>query len=461
MTQTTLPTPHLTRYTPGSLQELWHISLPLMLTALSGSLMLFCDRLILARYSLDAMNAATSAGMVCSIFQFGVLAIASIAEVFVGQYNGSKKFQQLGEPVWQMIWFSAFASLLFLPLAFFAGPFFLPERYHELGIPYYQWIMGFGSVLPMVTAVASFYIGQGRVKLVTFAAIIGNVANLLLGIALVFGIKDFIPTMGTLGAAIATVIAELIQLGILLYVFLNRHNRTEYGTKYFAFKLAACWQCIRIGLPNAIGHMIEIAAWASLLYMLAWVSDKHVTILSIGQSVYVLFAFASDGVQKGVIAVASNFLGAKKPQMISKVFRSSLLLAIYIIAILAIPMLIAPHWVVSGFVASDLPAAELTELRTLAEAALFWIWIYFIFDIVVWLVAGILTAAGDTLFIMTMNAINAWLFAIVPVYFFVVHLKGSPTLTWQIMTIYIGITLACFLWRYHSGKWRKLKLITA
>lgn len=41
--------------------ELFSMCLPLILTAVSGSLMYFFDRVILARYSIDAMNAAASA----------------------------------------------------------------------------------------------------------------------------------------------------------------------------------------------------------------------------------------------------------------------------------------------------------------------------------------------------------------------------------------------------------------
>lgn len=39
--------------------------------------------------------------------------LAAMAEVFVAQYNGSKQYGKLGEPVWQMIWLSGF-SLIFL-----------------------------------------------------------------------------------------------------------------------------------------------------------------------------------------------------------------------------------------------------------------------------------------------------------------------------------------------------------
>jgi multidrug resistance protein, MATE family len=451
---------HLTPHAPGSVKELWSISLPLMLTALSGSLMLFCDRLILARYSIEAMNAATTAGMAVAVFQFGALSIASIAEVFVGQYNGAKKSHLLGQPVWQMIWFSCLTLIAFLPLAFFTSQYFLPPQYNTLGKPYFVWLMAFGPLLPMIAAAAAFYIGQGLVKLVTIAALIGNLVNLVLGIILVFGVPQLgIPSMSTEGAAIATVIAQAVQFGMLFFVFLNHYHRKHHGTALYQFDKTLFFQCIGIGLPSAVGHMIEIAAWAVLLYMLSLVSERHVTLFAIGQSIYILFAFASDGLQKGVIAVGANFIGAKQLHMIKKLLRSSTILSFYIMAVLAIPLLVSPQWVINAFLPSTLPGPELIELKALAELALFWIWIYFIFDILVWVLAGILTAAGDTAFIMFMNAINAWLFAIVPIYFFVVKMDGSEILPWKLMSLYITVNMLCFLWRYRSNKWKKLHLV--
>lgn len=453
------PLSHLSPHPAGSIRELWHISFPLMLTTLSGSLMLFCDRLILARYSIDAMNAVTLAGSVCAIFQFGTIAIVSIAEVFVGQYNGAKHFKLLGEPVWQMIWFCVMTLLLFLPLGFLAGPLFLPQKYHALGIPYFQWIMIFGPILPMISALAAFFIGQGKVNLVTFNAVFANLLNLLLGVIFVFGIPKFgIPSLGTLGIAIATITAQIIQLVILFVVFLAPRHRTQHGTTHYKLKLDTFTKCIRIGLPNSISHMIEITGWASLIYMLSLVSETHVTLLSIGQSVLLLFAFASEGLQKGVLAIASNFIGANEPQMIKKLFHASLQLIFYIILFLALPLLLMPNWIINSFTSTSISSVELNELQELAKVVLFWIWIYFIFDIIVWVLAAILTAAGDTRFIMIVNALNIWLFAIFPIYFFVVKMNGAPILNWQLIQLYVLANLICFFYRYQSNKWNSFLL---
>ena len=311
----------------------------------------------------------------------------------------------------------------------------------------------------MISALAAFFIGQGKVNLISFTAIFANLLNLILGAILVFGVSQLgIPSLGTLGAALATITAQIIQLVILFLVFLAPHHQIQHGTTHYKLKLDIFMKCIRIGLPNSISHMIEITAWATLIYMLSRVSDKHVTLLSIGQSILLLLAFASEGLQKGVIAIASNFIGANEPWKIKKLFHASLQLIFYIILFLTIPLLLTPNWIINLFTSASIPSVELTELRELAKVVLFWIWIYFIFDIIVWVLAAILTAGGDTRFIMFINIINIWLFAILPIYFFVVKMNGAPILNWQLVQLYILANLVCFFYRYQSNRWRSFLL---
>ena len=137
----------LTKYPSGSLRELCSISLPLMLSMMSGSLMLFLDRLLLARYSIDALNACVNAAMIAAALQFAFLTTSAIAEVFVGQYNGASQYKKIAEPVWQMIWFSLLSVFVFLPLGLFAGPlFFFDPLYAPLEVEYFKWLMYFGPI---------------------------------------------------------------------------------------------------------------------------------------------------------------------------------------------------------------------------------------------------------------------------------------------------------------------------
>lgn len=444
----------LTSYKPGSVGELWTISYPLILTALSTNLMLVIDRLILAHYSTESMNAAVTAGVICAIFQFSTFAIASIAEVFVGQLNGAKQTHRLGEPVWQMIWFSLMTVFIFWPLALFCSALLIPAQYELEGIPYFQWIMFFGPFNPLIAALSAFFIGQGKTKLVAFAAVISNIFNVILGIILVFGVKSVLEPMGTTGAAIATCCSMVVQAGLLFIVFLNKKNRQFKGATRFAFQPTLFLNCLKISIPNALAHKIELTAWALLFDMMATMSSIHVTVAAIAQSVFILFAFLTEGLSVAITGIVANFLGSKQSALIVKTFYSALKLHGMFLLVLTIPLIFYTNLITYAFLPH--PTAE---LYTYIQYALLAIWIFFLFDGIVWILAGILTAAGDTNYMLLMTAANVVFIVLIPTYIFIILLKGSPVTVWKIMPLYGAIHFLCYYLRYKSNRWHRGKLI--
>ncbi|OHE72731.1 MAG: hypothetical protein A2007_06300 [Verrucomicrobia bacterium GWC2_42_7] len=431
---------------------LWKLAFPLMLTSLSTHLMMFLDRLILSYYSADAMNAVASTSLIFWIFSFGFLSLSLIAEVFVGQYNGAGRYLEIGKPVWQMIWFSLLTFLIFWPLGIFLGDYVIAEEFKEQGMPFFKWIMLFGPCFVMTGAVSSFFIGRGKPKIIIGVVVIGNIVNFLLEIVLIFGIKGLIPAMGTRGAAIATGFAQVVELLVLFYFFLKEKNRKEFGTMNHAFDKQLFFGCMKVGWPNAVAHMLGMAAWAMFFQMLSSVKKEYISTLVVCQSVYFIFCFTSEGMQKGVTALVSNAIGAGNWPAISKILWSSLKLQAILVLVVAIPLLVFPDILIDIFIKKT--TVDHNLLRDMMKGALIWMWLFYIFDSLYWIFVGILTAAGDTRFIMVFNILSAWFFLLVPVYVFVVLLKMSPDLSWKFMTMDLCFAAIICFFRYRSGKWK-------
>lgn len=442
----------LTRYSEGSIQELWAISFPLILSVLSINTMIFLDRLILAKYDTRAMNAAVVAGLVFSIFQYGAMGIAAISEVFVGQCNGAKKFRKIGEPVWQMIWFSLMTCLLFVPLGLYAGPLFIPNpEYVADGIPFFKWMMLFGPAFPLVAALSSFFVGRGRVKLVMSTTILSNVLNVCLDFLLIFGVDGLFDPLGAKGAAIATGVAQTMQAIVLLAVFLRKKHQLTHGTGHWQFKPKLFYQEICVGVPSALSSIIELSAWSMLAQILTSVSEAHITLFSIGDSFFVLFTFGFWGLQKGITTVVSNYIGANREEMIGPCLRSGVKIVLGIMLVFTIPLFFFPEVLAKQFLNEEALLNE--ELMGHATLAMRWLWVYFMLDAMAWLITGVLTAAGDTKFVMMMNGVSAWVFSVIPTYFFVVYMDGSPVVTWILCALYGFLNSLCFYLRYRSKRW--------
>jgi len=453
MSSTLRSSGQLTLYPEGSIQELWAISFPLILSIFSVNLMYFLDRLILAQYDTHAMNSAVVAGLVFSIFQYGTIGIASISEVFVGQYNGAKKLSRIGEPVWQTIWFSIMTIFLFIPLALFAGPYLIPNpEYQSEGIPFFKTLMFFGPTFPLVASLSSFFVGRGRVKLVMVTTILSNVLNVTLDFVFIFGVPDVIPALGAKGAALATGISQAVQTIVLFTFFLNRTHREAYGTGFWQFNPKLFWQSFQLGVPNSISSIVELSAWSILALILASISDMHLTVFSIGESFFTLFAFGFWGLQKGITTVASNYFGAHHDDKISETLSSGVKIVLIIMLIFAIPMLIFPDPLISQFLNPSESPLQNAELQNYLVIALRWLWVYFLLDAIAWLISGVLTAAGDTKFVMVMNSISAWAFSVAPTYVVVSYFDGSPVITWTLSAVYGLLNSVSFYLRYRKRR---------
>lgn len=447
----------LTPYPQGSLRELWQISFPLVISLMSASLMLFLDRLFLARYSLTALNAAAHAGASVQFLQFWSIATVSIAEVFVGRYNGAGKLEKIGKPVWQMIWLALGTFCIYIPIGLFAGPYlFFSETYKQLEIEYFRLLTCIIPIAALSAALSAFYIGRGKVRFVTAVMLGANLINVLLDALLIFGFSPWIPPLGISGAAIATGIALTCQAAILFFAFFCKNNRQSYGTGRWRINKRLFRSCVAIGLPNAVAHSIEIFAWVLIFDLMTRLGSDYMTVVTIAQSILFLFSFFTEGLSKGATAIASNFIGSQRQDLVWKLLASGTKFYACIFILLGGLLVWNPDPLISWF----LPESATQSLATQAtlRAACFWVWLYFLFDGISWLLIGLLTAAGDTRFVMKVGGTAPIIFALLPVYIFVFQWGAPANVTWMSIAFCSFASGLIYLWRFRSEKWKEAVL---
>lgn len=448
----------LTKYKEGSLRELWSIALPLMLSSMSVMMMLFVDRLLLAHYSIDAFNSVVNAMTLGWAFLGSWMTLTSISEVFVAQYNGAERRDKFGEPVWQMIWMSVGSLFCFIPLSLWGGDWFYgagPNKVMEK--EYFALMMFFGPSCPLYAALCGFFIGQGKTKFITWLAIATNIINAGLDIALIFGVEGWIAPMGVTGAAIATSSSTIFQALVLGYIFLKKENREAYGTSNFRFKATAFWQCVRIGIPGAVFMMIEILGWVAYYAMMTTVGENYITIAGICQSIAILFYFFADGISKAATAIAGNFIGAGNHLLVPKMLVAGTRLHILFFLALVGCFFVTSDLIIAYFLPNATPE-KVAFLEEPLKNSIFFIIIYLLFEGLRMLFSGVLTAAGDTLFLLVMGSLAIWALLVAPIYFVVV-LGEAPVESGPMICAFYSICAAFFyFWRFRDGKWKELSI---
>ena len=456
----------LTRHPEGSLRELWSVSFPLMISSFAMLFMIFTDRIFLAHYSVEALNASVNAGTLAWAFMSGMGMIAAMSEVFVAQYNGAKLPLRIGAPVWQMIWFSLFSFSLFIPLAVWGGPlFFRGDPYAELEIVYFRWLMFFGPSYALMTACTGFFIGRGKTTLMIWLAVLANGINIVLDWLFIFGVKGWIPELGIQGAAVATCIGYVFQAVVLFALFLRKENRDAFGVKSWRINWSEMFKCLKVGTPQGLFCAFEIGGWAFFFWLMSRLSEKPITISSICQSVLILLFFFSDGLSRGAAAIAGNFIGSQRHALVSKVFKSSLILFAMFLFVISLVLVIDPiHTTGALFFAEieegSLKAAIDPSLADSLKTCLIFSFFYLLFDGPRWVLSGLLSAAGDTVFLLVISSLSIWLCLLLPIYAIVVQYHLAVEYAWGFTVIYAMIFFFAYWVRFRQGAWRKIDLVS-
>lgn len=421
--------------------------------------MLFFDRLFLGRYDLHMMNAAAAIGTLCAVFQFGSAGIAHIAEVFVGQYNGAGKRQQMGWPVWQMIWFSLMLGVAVAPLVLWGQRWLIAEAFQDVGTGYYQWVMGGSFLVPMIAALASFFVGQGRVRTVTIAALAGNGVNIALDPLFIWGFQGWIPEMGARGAAMATVIGMATQALLLWVLFLQPANRKNAGALSLRFRPKLFVECMRLGIPRGLSHGLEAAAWALLLVFLSRMEEDYITVHTLGMNIFILCTFITEGVFSATIAIVSNLIGAQKVAQVPSFLKSGLRLCALLTTCVSIPLLLFPKALIAFLIGSEHSASS---IQTYGALALRGVAIFFVFDLTAWLLAGVLTGGGNTKAVFYVNSTSVWIFGLLPAIFWLHTQPSTPATAWLFFApFYAACNFLLMLWCYRRGNWKQQLLAPA
>jgi len=442
-----LPSYQLTRHPIGSLREIWAVSWPLMLGLLSASLMFLSDRLILAKTSMAAMNGATNGGVTTWAMLVFFVVIAEATEVFVGKYNGEGSFSKVGRPVWQMLWM----ILLITPLYWIGARVLAPYLFYDTGntqneSDYFIMNLNFAPCFIGSIALASFFIGTGRMRIVTYTMLMANFLNIALDFLFVFGFD-----MGCKGAALGTGLSQAFQMGIYFVSFFSKSNREKYGTTQCGFDFKELMQCLKVAVPSAIGRINELAAHVIFFRIMIMSGPETVTCVSLVQAFFLGLGFMIDGLMKGSTAIISNLFGANQKTLISKVIRSSISLHAILYVIISVILL---GWIepIAGcfFSAEERILLHNSAFLETLRTATFWMTIYFLFDGCCWVFFGLFTAANDTKFVMYVNLVMNWVSYILPVYIVVKVFGGNAAAAWMVLAFYNCTILTCYYLRYRT-----------
>lgn len=177
----------------------------------------------------------------------------------------------------------------------------------------------------LTLTLTGLYTAQGDSKTPFVANFIGLVTNMILDPVLILGPGPF-PKLGAVGAAIATVTAQFIVMGIMILgVVLRQNGNVLKGMRLFAKPQVEYVSGIcKIGIPTALQGMAYCAISMVLTRMVSAFGAAAVAVQRVGGQIESVSWNTADGFGAALNAFIGQNYGADKMDRVRKGYRASL-----------------------------------------------------------------------------------------------------------------------------------------
>ena len=310
------------KHTPGGYRELIALSLPLILGASFWTVQIFIDRVFIAMVNSDAL-AATMPTVLYFWTPFVLInSTVLYATVFVAQYTGAGRPHRIGPVVWQALWFSLVAGLLFPLLTPVAG-FVIGLTEHTpqvklLELEYFRALSFAALPMLIVSAVNSFFAGRGDSWTVLLINAVGMAANGALAYPLIV-MQKADPVAAMHGAGYAAALGSAVSAALGLVLLFRRKYRAEFATwSGWRFDGALFRRLMKFGLPNGVQWCIEGLAFTAFLIIVGNIGVRELAATNLTFSLNMLAFLPVFGLAQGVEVLVGQRQGESRPDLSEK-----------------------------------------------------------------------------------------------------------------------------------------------
>ncbi len=451
------------RLLPDSYKKLFSVSLPLVLSMAAITVMEFTDRVFLANYDLDAIAAATPAGVAAFLILTFFTGITGYLNVFIAQYTGVGDPGRIGPCIWQGLYFSVFAMALLSGISFLAEPLFrlgghAPEVQY-LECQYFQILCLGGGIHVAGIALSCFFSGRGRTRPVMVITIIGMFFNIPLDYALINGVGVF-PEMGIRGAGIATVCAwTLITLFYAVMIFTKPNDARYRVLSGRKIDKALMVRILKKGAPASLQFTIDVFSFAFFIFAVGRIGKTELAVSNIAFSLESIAFMPAVGFSLGLSTLVGQSLGRDDIQSALNFTRQTTIVLMTYIACLVLIFFFVPEPVLGLFLSSEKNNPAYAQLLSQGASVLRIMAIFIVFDALYFVFLGVLKGAGDTRFIMWSIGAATLLMMIVPLTIIIAYLELGIVACWMTLTLYVMSLFVLSFWRFRQGKWKGIRVI--
>ena len=434
------PAPKQLFWFDNPLAQLLTLAWPIAVSMVSFTVMTLIDTLFVGRLgpaALGGVGLGGTAAFVVICFGIGLLRAVKIQ---ISQAVGAGNRDVVPEIVGSGLFIAATLGLICSAIGLMLAPLLTAlaagESAGAEAVAYCS-IRVLGA-LPVLIGVAlrEARYGLGDSRSPMLAAVIANVLHVPLNAMLIFG-----QGMGVRGAAWATLVAQLIEVGLLVYA----QRPAGFGLRVISQRRirALCGLGIAVGLEFFLG----VGAFATLVAVIARMGEADLAAHQIALQLCHFSFLPALAVGEAASVLTGQAVGADADRLVRRVAKTALALAAIYCGSCAIVFGVCAQGLAALFT-SDARVAELTVGLLYVAAA------FQLFDAANVVARGALRGTGDVRFSTTVAVGVAWLLGLPTAAWLGLHLGLGVVGAWVGLAFDIACGAGLLWWRLEREHWK-------
>ena len=186
----------------------------------------------------------------------------------------------------------------------------------------------------------SILAGEGDMKFPMMVAGLGTVMNIILDPIFIFELESyggFGFGLGVAGAAMATVISQVIVFSVFVYMlFVKQHSYITFRLKDFSFSMDIIWDIVKVGLPASLSMVVMAIGQGVFNKILIHFSADTVAAYQIAGRIDMLVFLPIFSVAASLTTLVGMFFGAKEYDALRFTIRYGIMSAFFITVLASI-----------------------------------------------------------------------------------------------------------------------------
>jgi MATE family multidrug resistance protein len=432
-------------------RKILNVSAPLMGAMLGNLIMMLVDRICLARYSSETLEASgpaihTAMAIVTFFTGFAGFSRACVAQAF-GKSGREQAAYQTALGILVGVFLAIVLCLMAPLIELIPSLSDRPLATTQLESQFLYWSAFFGATMTLNMALSAYFSGIGRTRVTLVVGLIGQAVVIFMIIGLVFG-KYGLPELGMRGSAIGTLIGTLAMTVCYVGCMPNEvwRNLRDLIFRYKARIGGELLPRFKKGLVIGGSAGLNNLGSAAFVWIVAGLGMAGLAANNVNLTVNYLGGVPLIGLGIGCGVLCGNAIGEGDFPRISRILLVTMGIELAYLAIISFLQIVMPLLLLNPFGLID----KGEEIQRVSVATVRVLWLYSLAFAFSMTGAAVLESLGLTRFLFVTRLVLMWALSIPVTYELVSRHAGNASLLptcWVIGSLFEGAIGVMYFWR--------------